>query len=176
MTQERKRKKKDMGTLDQAIGQYDRALKRFNKGKIAEATAIFQGILDKLPQETSVCDRARTYLEAIKRKETPKKPRAKSGDDHYLQGIVELNAGDPAKALGHFKKGLEFAPKDDRFHFAMAAAKVASGREDEAMEALAEAGRRNQGNLLLATRDRDFEPLWEREEFQELVAPFQPRG
>jgi len=163
MTQERKRKKKDIGTLDQAVGEYDKGLKRFHKGKIGEAAAVFRGILDSFPQETGVCDRARTYLVAIERAEMPKKPRAKTSDDHYLQGIVEFNGGESAKALGHFKKGLAMAPKDDRFHLAMAAAMLASGREEEALEALAEAGRRNQENLVLATRDRDFAPLWEQE-------------
>lgn len=156
---------KRSGTFDKAVVDYEKAMKHFHKRAWEEAERGFEEVLAKHGVEIAICERAAAHLRICKEQQGHAKPRAKSADEHYLLGILELNSGDPDKAIHELEKVLEGNPKDDRAHYAMAAAYARLGKEEQALGALKEAIGRSRESLYLAQRDPDFESLQDSPDF-----------
>ncbi len=161
--------KKRSGSYDKAVAEYEKGMKLVHKRAFADAKAHFEGVLEKYPGELEICERASIYLRIIEEQVSPKKPRPKSADDHYLLGVLEHNGGEYKSAIAQFEKALEMVPGDDRYLYALAASYARSGMDREAIKTLRDALSKNKDVRHMASRDEDFDSLESSDEFMALI-------
>lgn len=155
----------------QALRRLEAGVKKMMAGKHATAAKEFEAILEESPADLGLAARARQYLDACQEQLDSKAPKPKTADDHYLQGVLLLNDGDPAGALEAFARALDKEPGHERALYCQAAAHAQRGDVEAALEALRSAVEANEANRVYAKNDPDFVPLRVHKEFQELVAP-----
>ncbi len=151
--------------VDPALVHYEKGLKSFFGGKIADAKKHFEKVVAESDQADTAM-RARSFLTACAE-------RLQKDDttdlDPYTSAVMAKNSGDEDSALEMCMQGGR-SSKDARFAYLAAA--ILAGREDgdQAMTQLLKAIELEATNRVQAYHDRDFDELREREDFQELYA------
>lgn len=160
-------KKKD--DYQKALNLYSQAIKEFRKGDYEKATASFESLLEKYPEEYELTDRAKVYLTICKRGPKKESISPKTLEDYLFYGQLKINQADYDGALKLLEKALEFRKDEGRIYYLMATAYVQSGRLDDSLEALKKAIQKDKTLAILAQNEPDFEPLWEDKRFKVLV-------
>jgi tetratricopeptide (TPR) repeat protein len=163
--------KKRSGTFDKALAEYEKGIRQVHKRAWDEARAHFKEVLESHAEELEICERARSYLRIVEEQISPRKPRPKTADDHYLLGVLEHNGGEWKNAIHEFEKALQMGPGDERVLYALAASHARAGNEKDALASLRKAIDRSRDNAARAARDEDFEALDADPEFLELTEP-----
>lgn len=160
-------KKKD--DYQKALSLYSQAIKDFRKGDYEKATASFESLIEKFPEEFELADRSRVYLTICKRGDRKESVSLKTLDDYLFYGQMKINQADYEGALKLLEKALEFKKEEAKIYFLMATAYVLSGHQEESLEALKKAIQKDKSMAILAQNEPDFQPLWEDKRFKVLV-------
>src|SRR6185369_10828718 len=97
----------------QAVKAFEQALRLFNRHDYAGAKEAFEGLLTRFSEQADIIAPARTYIAICDQRmaRAPVVPR--NADALYDQGVVQLNKGNFAEAVGLFEKGLKVEPRAD---------------------------------------------------------------
>ncbi|HJO03069.1 MAG TPA: hypothetical protein QGG47_03745 [Acidobacteriota bacterium] len=166
----RRAEMREGGAVAKALKKFEMGVKRYNDGAFGKALESFQAVVALNPPDSVLMARTRQYLAGLERRARSSDFSPQDADDHYLFGVVSLNAGDPATALEAFALALDQAPGDDRILYCQAAALAQKGDADAAINALRAAVDINDANRVYAQNDPDFVPLRVHEDFRGVVS------
>lgn len=137
------------------VGEFERGLKAFEKGKYTEAEKYFQRVIDETG-EIDLAARARRYLK-ISQSKTAKKKR-KPAKDPFLEAVYQRNRGNLDQALEICSRGGRQG-KDERFAYLAASIYALMDDVENAVKYLEIAIDLNPKNRIHAFHDQDFEIL-----------------
>ena len=148
---------------------FDRGVGALQKKKFDEAERNFLDLILKYPDEKELVDRSRVYLAICERKKQAAQPAMTEPEDFYYAAVVEKNRGNVSEAIEHLKRA---AKKNGggRVDFMLACCYAQTGDSAVSLAHLKKAIEEDQQHRILARHDRDFDPLRESPEFQELLA------
>jgi tetratricopeptide (TPR) repeat protein len=147
---------------------FDRGVAALQKKKFEEAERNFVDLIQKYPDEKELVDRARVYRAVCERQKRAVNP-ALEPEDFYYAAVLEKNRGNVPEAIEHLKRA---ARKNGggRVDFLLACCYAQSGDSVTALEHLRKAIEEDQRHRILARHDRDFDPVRDSPEFQDLLA------
>jgi tetratricopeptide (TPR) repeat protein len=148
---------------------FDRGVAALQKKKFEEAERNFTELVQKYPDEKELVDRSRVYLAICERQKQASMPALSEPEDFYYAAVVEKNRGTVSEAIEHLKRA---AKKNGggRVDFLLACCYAQTGESAVSLAHLKKAIEEDQRHRILARHDRDFDPLRETPEFQELLA------
>jgi tetratricopeptide (TPR) repeat protein len=154
---------------ENARREYDRGVAALQRRKIDEAEKHFSELTQKYPEERELVDRARVYLAVCARQKSAVAESLSEPEDFYYAAVLEKNNGNVNEAIEHLKRA---ARKNGggKVDFLLACCYAQRGESDSALEFLRRAIGEDQRNRILARHDRDFDPVRDTPEFQELLA------
>jgi tetratricopeptide (TPR) repeat protein len=153
---------------ENARREYDRGVAALQRRKIDEAEKHFSELTQKYPEERELVDRARVYLAVCVRQRSAAAEALSEPEDFYYAAVLEKNRGNVNEAIEHLKRA---ARKNGggKVDFLLACCYAQRGESDSALEFLRRAIGEDQRNRILARHDRDFDPVRDTPEFQELL-------
>jgi tetratricopeptide (TPR) repeat protein len=155
-----------------AIQAYEAALKLMHAEQFEKAIRCFEDLVSEHSDEPEIQERAKVLIHACEKKIHEKgRTVLRSADDHYNVGIADLNRRELGSAIDHLQHALKLAPKADHILYAMATANALQGNRDQALQYLKQSIHYRPENRFLATRDSDFESLYDDADFKQLVTP-----
>ncbi|HEY3173112.1 MAG TPA: tetratricopeptide repeat protein [Thermoanaerobaculia bacterium] len=156
-------------STENARKDYDRGVAALQRRKLEEAQRHFLDLIQKYPEEKELVDRARVYLAVCERQKPETRPSLFEPEDFYYAAVLEKNRGNVNEAIEHLKRA---ARKNGggKVDFLLACCYAQRGESDSALEHLRRAIDEDQRNRILARHDRDFDPVRDSPEFQELLA------
>ena len=148
---------------------FDRGMAALQKRKFEEAERNFLDLIQKYAGEKELVDRARVYLAICERQKKAAGPTLVEADDFYYAALLEKNRGNVSEAIEHLKQA---ARKNGggRVDFLLACCYAQNGEIGIAVEHLRRAIEEDQRHRVLARHDKDFDPVRDSPEFQELLA------
>ena len=148
---------------------FDRGVAALQKKRIEEAERNFLNLIQKYSEEKELVDRARVYLAVCERQKKAARPPLTEPEDFYYAAVFEKNRGNVLEAIEHLKRAVR---KNGEGHvdFLLACCYAQSGEHGTALEHLKKAIEEDQRHRFLARHDRDFDPVRDSPEFQELLA------
>lgn len=153
---------------ENARKEYDRGVAALHRRKIEEAERHFLELTQKYPEEKELVDRARVYLAVCERQKNAANASLSEPEDFYYAAVLEKNRGNVDEAIEHLKRA---ARKNGagKVDFLLACCYAQRGEPVSALEYLRRAIGEDQRNRILARHDRDFDPVRDSPEFQELL-------
>jgi tetratricopeptide (TPR) repeat protein len=154
---------------ENARREYDRGVAALQRKKLDEAAKHFADLIQKYPEEKELVDRARVYLAVCERQRLAARSALSEPEDFYYAAVLEKNRGNVEEAIEHLKRA---ARKNGggKVDFLLACCYAQRGEPGSALEHLKRAIGEDQRNRILARHDRDFDPVRDSPEFQELLA------
>lgn len=154
---------------ENARKEFDRGVSALQKKKFEEAERNFTDLIQKYPDEKELVDRARVYVAICERQRRSGEPAMTEPEDFYYAAVLEKNRGNVSEAIEHLKRA---ARKNGggRVDFLLACCYAQTGDSVVSLQHLKKAIEEDQQHRILARHDRDFDPLRETPEFQELLA------
>ena len=154
---------------ENARKEFDRGVSALQKKKFEEAERNFSELIQKYPDEKELVDRARVYVAICERRKKSLEPAMTEPEDFYYAAVLEKNRGNVSEAIEHLKQA---ARKNGggRVDFLLACCYAQTGDSAVSLQHLKKAIEEDQQHRILARHDRDFDPLRETPEFQELLA------
>lgn len=154
---------------ENARKEYDRGVAALQRRKLEEAERHFADLIQKYPEEKELVDRSRVYLAVCERQKLAAQSTLSEPEDFYYAAVLEKNRGNVEEAIEHLKRA---ARKNGggKVDFLLACCYAQRGEPGSALEYLKRAIGEDQRNRILARHDRDFDPVRETAEFQELLA------
>jgi tetratricopeptide (TPR) repeat protein len=148
---------------------FDRGIGALQKKRFDEAERNLLDLIQKYPDEKELVDRARVYLAVCERQKKAGRPTLVEPEDLYYAAVLEKNRGNVSEAIEHLKHA---AKKNGggRVDFLLACCYAQSGDPGTALEHLKKAIEEDQRHRILARHDRDFDPVRDSAEFQDLLA------
>ena len=148
---------------------FDRGIGALQKKRFEEAEKNLLDLIQKYPDEKELVDRARVYLAVCERRKKAARPALIEPEEFYYAAVIEKNRGNVSEAIEHLKRA---AKKNGggRVDFLLACCYAQSGDPITALEHLKMAIEEDQRHRILARHDRDFDPVRDSPEFQELLA------
>jgi tetratricopeptide (TPR) repeat protein len=148
---------------------FDRGIGALQKKRFDEAERNLLDLIQKYPDEKELVDRARVYLAVCERQKKSARPTLVEPEDLYYAAVLEKNRGNVSEAIEHLKHA---AKKNGggRVDFLLACCYAQSGDPGTALEHLKKAIEEDQRHRILARHDRDFDPVRDSPEFQDLLA------
>ena len=156
---------------DAAIEEYEKGVRLFQQKDFAKAIPRFEAILEQVPKEAALGDRARTYLRICKQEGSDRKPlrQTREPGQSFEVGVFLLNDGDYKEAIRHFERAVERDPKDPHAHVSLAAAKLGAEDVEGAMGSLRKAVELDRRARVWIQAISDFDELEDRDDFLELM-------
>ncbi|MFL6215113.1 MAG: tetratricopeptide repeat protein [Blastocatellia bacterium] len=153
----------------QAVKAFEQALRLFNRHDYSGAREAFENLLTRFSEQGDIIAPARTYIAICDQRmaRAPVVPR--NADALYDQGVVQLNKGNFAEAVGLFEKGLKVEPRADHIWYSLSVAHARMHQPALSLDALRRAISIRSVNRSHARRDPDFASLHTNEEFQHLT-------
>ena len=146
------------------VGEFERGLKAFDKGKYAEAKKHFNRVIEETG-EIDLAARAKRYLK-ISQAKTTKKKRVPAKDP-FLEAVYQRNRGNLDQALAICSRGGRQG-KDERFAYLAASIYAVLDDKESAAKYLELAIELNPKNRIHAFHDNDFESLRSDPELRQL--------
>lgn len=161
--------------LDNAIHDYEEALKLFTRKEFSKAAHLFEAVIKEHPGEREVCDRARMYLSVIRSQSAGGGQKTKDQDLYYL-GVIASNDGRLDDAAALFERVTRQDPRSDKAWYGLAAVAAQKGDRDAAVSSLRKALELNPSNRVHALNDPELDGLREDPEFMGLLGKQAERG
>ena len=156
-------------STENARKEYDKGVAALQRRKLDEAERHFLDLIVKYPDEKEVVDRARVYLAVCERQKPSARGALSEPEDFYYAAILEKNRGNVDEAIEHLKHAVR-KNGGGKVDFLLACCYAQRGESDSALEHLRKAIIEDQRNRILARHDRDFDPVRDSPEFQDLLA------
>ena len=154
---------------ENARKEFDRGVSALQKKKIDEAERHFTELIQKYPDEKELVDRSRVYLAVCERPKTAGIVALTEPEDFYYAAVLAKNRGQVGEAIEHLKRAIR-KNGGGKVDFLLACCYAQSGESQTAIEHLKRAIEEDQSNRILARHDRDFDPVRDTPECQELRA------
>jgi tetratricopeptide (TPR) repeat protein len=156
-------------STENARKEYDRGVAALQRRKTEEAERHFLELIQKYSEEKELVDRARVYLAVCERQKNAAAASLSEPEDFYYAAVLEKNRGKLDEAIEHLKRA---ARKNGggKVDFLLACCYAQQGEPESALEHLRRAIEEDQRNRILARHDRDFDPVRDNPEFQDLLA------
>jgi tetratricopeptide (TPR) repeat protein len=153
-----------------AVKDFEAAVRHFQKQKFDKAKEIFEKLVSSPALE--VAARARVHLQLCEQKlgAAERAPAAKTAENYYNLGVMELNARSLDQAVEHLSKADKLAPNQEHIRYVLAAAHALQGNTNAALEHLSAAISLRPGNRIRARRDEDFRLLASDPRFKQLIS------
>ena len=154
---------------ENARKEFDRGVAALQRRRHEEGEKHFLELIQKYPDEKELVDRARVYLAVCQRQKQVSEPTLSEPEDFYYAAVLAKNRGNVPEAIEHLKRA---ARKNGggKVDFLLACCYAQSGQIEVVIEHLRKAIEEDQRNRILARHDRDFDPVRDTPEFQELLA------
>ena len=154
-----------------SLEEYEKGIRLFQQKDFAKAIPRFQAVLDQFPEEAALGDRARVYLRICKSEGKDREPlrQTRTPDQYFEVGVFLLNEGDFKEALRHLEKAVEHDPKDPHAHIGVASARMGSGDQDGALEALRKACAVDPNARVWVQAMSDFDDLEDNDAYLDLM-------
>jgi tetratricopeptide (TPR) repeat protein len=148
---------------------FDRGVAALQKKKIDDAERNFLDLIQKYPEEKELMDRARVYLAVCERQKNSSRAALSEPEDFYYSALLEKNRGNVGEAIEHAKRASK-KNGGGKVDFLLACCYAQTGEIHIALEHLRKAIEEDQRHRILARHDRDFDPVRNTPEFQQLLA------
>lgn len=156
--------------VEQQMKTFEDGVQNFHLQKYAKAKPLFEKVLGGPGKD--LADRARVHLRIIdQRLQRSEAIVPRTPEEHYQQGVANMNMGRWDEAREHLLRARKLAPKADYVIYAMAALDCLTGEAESAMENLKLAIQLRPENRYHARNDEDFAFLQEDPRFTELLYP-----
>ncbi len=153
-----------------AVRDFENAVSHFQKQNFKRAKEIFEKLVNSPAREVAARARVHLKLCAQKLEAASRDAGAKTAEDYYTLGVVELNARNFDLAIQHLSKADKLAPDQEHIHYALAAAHAIQGNADVALEHLRTAIVLRPDHRFQARRDSDFQSLATDPRFKRLLS------
>jgi len=152
-----------------AIREFDNAMNLLSKGDKEKAVAEFEFIKDNFPRELDIIQKSIMWIGVLNRK-APADPV--TPEEFYCEGVSLVQKNQYDKALTYFEKTLELDPEylDAKYNLACIACR--KGDFDSAIQQLTDLAEEDERFVDSATRDYDFEPVWENQQFIDMALSY----
>lgn len=157
------------GDFQQALQQYQEALRLMQEHKFDRAKALFQKVIAAGRPE--LMDRARVYLNTCNQHVERAAMNFKTPEEHYDYAVSLMNVGDYVGAREHLEKILKQSPNADYALYGMAVLNCLTGHAEDALHLLRQAIQVNPSARYQARNDSDFRNLADDPRFTELLYP-----
>lgn len=154
-------------TKERQVALYERAMKLFHAGELAQAIDAFELVLSGPSKE--IAQAARLHQAACRKRLASREVVLHSPGEHYDYGVALLNERELDRALEHLEQALAAAQNGDHIHYALALCYGLKGDLDRASAHLRRAIELNPRNRITARNDPDFQPLLNRAGIRELL-------
>ncbi len=154
-------------TKEKQVALYEKAMKLFHAGELAQAILAFDQVVAGPSKE--IAHSARVHQAACRKRLAVREPVLASPGDHYDYGVALINRGDLDEALKHLRQALEAIQNGDHIHYALALCYGLKGELGQAAAHLRRAIELDPRNRGVARNDPDFQPLLARPEIRDLV-------
>jgi tetratricopeptide (TPR) repeat protein len=152
-----------------ALRDFEAAVRHFQKQKFDKAKEIFEKLASS--PALDVAARARVHLQLCERKLSAQRaPAAKTAEEYYNLGVMELNVCSFDQAVEHLSKADKLAPNREHIRYVLAAAHALQGNTGAALEHLSAAISLRPENRIRARRDEDFRLLASDPRFRQLIS------
>jgi len=148
-----------------------RGMELLYKKQYAKAVEIFQEIAEAYPDELTLVDRCRTFINLCHQLRSKKRFDPKKFDEFYYLGVYHSNRWEYEEALRCFEEALMIQPENEKIVYLIASTYALMEDRQQAMENLKIAIELEETNRIYARNDPDFGSLREEPEFQKLVFP-----
>ena len=153
-----------------AVRLYEKALEKLQRRQFRRASASFQQVIDKFPEERELHERSRRYLQVCERESRPA-PVPKTMEDKVYAATLALNAGSQDEALRYLEAVAKQEPDSDHVHYMLAVARADGGDTKNATSHLLRSIELNPDNRFIARQEQSFELLRENEAIREALKP-----
>jgi len=143
----------------EAIAVYEQGVRALQAREYGPAAEILQSVIDRYPDEKELHERARLYLNVIRRQTIPLDSTPKSREERVYAVTLAINRGAYDEALAALGVLQAEIPDDDRVQYMLAVAHAQRGELSEAISCLERAVELNAENRGFASQDADLEPL-----------------
>lgn len=154
-------------TKERQMELYDRAMRLFHAGELAEAIDAFEAVLTGPSKE--IAQAARLHQAACRKRLASREVVLVSPSEHYDYAVALINQRELDRALEHLEQALAGAQNGDHIHYALALCYGLKQDFDRAAAHLRRAIELNPRNRITARNDPDFQPLLERAGIRELL-------
>ena len=155
----------------EALALFQRGMEALQRHAYGEASTAFEAIVLGYPQERSVLDRARVYLELCARESARRPPAPKTIEERLTAATAALNNDDDAGAEELARSVLGDDPKHDLALYLLAAVFARRGSTADALEFLGRAITLSPEASTQARTDDDFTSLHDEDAFWTLTEP-----
>jgi tetratricopeptide (TPR) repeat protein len=142
-----------------AIAIYERGVRALQAREYGSAAEILQSVIDRYPDEKELHERARLYLNVIRRQTAPLDSTPKSSEERVYAVTLAINRGAYDDALAALTVLRDEIPDDDRVQYMLAVAHAQRGELSAALSCLERAVALDPENRAFASQDADLEPL-----------------
>ena len=142
-----------------AIAVYEQGVRALQAREYGPAAEILQSVIDRYPDEKELHERARLYLNVIRRQTIPLDSTPKSREERVYAVTLAINRGAYQEALAALGALQAEVPDDDRVQYMLAVVHAQRGELSEAVSCLERAVDLNPENRGFASQDADLEPL-----------------
>jgi len=142
-----------------AIAVYEQGVRALQAREYGPAAEILQSVIDRYPDEKELHERARLYLNVIRRQTIPLDSTPKSREERVYAVTLAINRGAFQEALAALDALQAEVPDDDRVQYMLAVVHAQRGELSEAVSCLERAVDLNPENRGFASQDADLEPL-----------------
>jgi len=142
-----------------AIAVYEQGVRALQAREYGPAAEILQAVIDRYPDEKELHERARLYLNVIRRQTIPLDSTPKSREERVYAVTLAINRGAYQEALAALGALQAEVPDDDRVQYMLAVVHAQRGELSEAVSCLERAVDLNPENRGFASQDADLEPL-----------------
>ena len=142
-----------------AIAVYEQGVRALQAREYGPAAEILQAVIDRYPDEKELHERARLYLNVIRRQTIPLDSTPKSREERVYAVTLAINRGAYQEALAALGALQAEVPDDDRVQYMLAVVHAQRGELSEAISCLERAVELNAENRGFASQDADLEPL-----------------
>ena len=143
----------------EAIAVYERGVRALQAREYGPAAEILHSVIDGYPDEKELHERARLYLNVIRRQTVPLDSTPKSREERVYAVTLAINRGAYEEALAALRVLQAEVPDDDRVQYMSAVAHAQRGELSDAISCLERAVELNPENRGFAGQDADLEPL-----------------
>lgn len=167
-------KLKEEKELQSISEEYEKALHSFHKKSYAKAGEAFARIVEtyKGSEFYSVLEiqtRAKVFQSIAYAQTHPMKIKPESAQEHILEGVFQLNAGDITKAQEHFAFAEKNNCRDAYLYYLMATAYLHQEDTTNVLRSIEKCLKKDEGYKVIIYNEPDFECLQQNPDFLKLV-------
>lgn len=144
---------------DEAVRAYEQGVEALQQRSFSRASALFESVIERYPDEKELHERVRVYLTVCRRQAAPPDRTPQTPGERVYAATLAINAGAYDEGLAQLRLALEAEPENDHVQYMLGV--VHALRQDFAssLAHLQRAVELNPENRFLAIQDADLAGL-----------------